>query len=225
MSSRIIYILESPSAGDFLMDRNETRTLPGLLELAGIRAVPATVVNAESLKSMMEVIVELIKTESHQPIIHLSTHGDESGIALTDGFIKWKALREELTPVAKATCNKLLVCLSACHGLNAIKMAYTDGQEVFEDLVGPRDKISWSDSALAFACFYNLFLQKNLSLKESVNRMNRAVGFDKPVFETVAGLDVRAQYIQDAPKRLLGKFRSILNGRQSPQEAKPASVQ
>ena len=197
------------------MDRNEVRTLTRLLELAEIRMVPITVVDSESLKKTIAAIVELIKTEAHEPIIHFSTHGDESGIALTSGYIKWKALRNELTPIAEASRSKMLVCMSACFGIKAIQMAYTDGQEVFEDLVGPIDKVSWADSAIAFACFYNSFLVKNLSLKESVKRMNQAGCFEKPVFGAVAGIDVRVQYTQDAPERMLRKFQSLMNGQKT----------
>ena len=131
MSSRIIYILESPSADDFLMDRNEVRTLTRLLELAEIRTIPITVVDGMSLTKTITAIVELIKTEAHQPIIHFSTHGDKSGIALTGKFIKWKALRDELAPIAKATGSKMLVCMSACFGIKAIHMIQIIAQVCF----------------------------------------------------------------------------------------------
>ena len=83
------------------------------------------------------------------------------------------------------------------------------GPEVFEDIVGPKEKVTWADSALAFACFYNIFLVKGKPLNEAVNRMNMAAGYDCPVFETVSGSALRAQFSKDLVKRMVATIRDL----------------
>jgi len=60
-------------------------------------------------------------------------------------------------------------------------------------IVGSREELGFSDSAVAFASFYHL-LAKNLDLKAAVSGMNAACG--QNTFEFTLGPDGGKRYLQ-----------------------------
>jgi len=186
----VVYIMESPSAKDLFDNRQECFTLQQVFKLAGINSSTKLVVNMSMLEDFFRYINKIISKKQHNPIIHFSAHGNTEGIMLTDEkVVYWKTIREFLE---KYMVNTLpLLSFSTCEGLNAIKIGLTSNESVFGDLIGPTEKLGWTDSCLAFAVFYNLFINKKYSVEDAVKQMNTAVGFTNSVFQTYRGESVQ----------------------------------
>ena len=81
------------------------------------------------------------------PIVHISAHGDENGIQLSDGTeISWKNMRTVLLPINKALKGLLLLCMSACKGFAACVMAMEAGELPFMAVIGTHETPTWSDT-------------------------------------------------------------------------------
>jgi hypothetical protein len=192
----IIYIIESPHPEDFFDARQESLMLQQAFKLAALKTHSITVVNLEMFKRAITTIEKLCAKKQHYPVVHFSGHGNADGISLTDGTsVDWSTLRGLLEHLAATLKGKLTLSFSACEGWNGVKMGLSSKEAVFQDIVGPKIKVGWADSCLAFACFYNLYLNKALPAKEAVRRMNAAIGYDKNVFFTVTGDMARKAFV------------------------------
>lgn len=124
-----------------------------------------------------ERLDDAIEWHDASPVIHLSLHGSNQGIALTNGaFLSWYELRETLLPINQAMEGRLLICLSSCYGESGCQMAMYENQPLpFFALVGHPKSADWDDSAIVFVTFYHR-LFKGAELNESEYlRQKRAV--------------------------------------------------
>jgi len=173
-----VYIVESPSAADLLNGVSEGHLIKESLKLAGINAVYSLAVDYSSfLKAIYSRLHEVMVELNSIPILHLSAHGDESGIELTDKrFINWNELRSLLIPLNKILQGALILCMSSCSGFQGLKMAMSEGKEdPFMAIVGNAGTPKWSDTAVAFIAFYHR-LFKRASLPDAINAMCIASG-------------------------------------------------
>lgn len=89
-----------------------------------------------------------VPEDEYYPDLHFACHALEQGIQLTCGEpIPWPELRKKLEPIGKQTGGKLLLCFSACLGINAEKM-FPGAPEIFDVLVAPTAKLA-SDEAVS----------------------------------------------------------------------------
>lgn len=172
-----VYIIESPSDSDLLEGRTEGRVLSEALRLAGIchKYNLATTKNTFSTALYEGLLEACNQYPSRFPILHLSMHGDNDGVSLTDGTnLSWETLRCYLTPLTNAGEGHLLICMSSCFGASGCRMAMHEGtDQPFWALVGNAGSASWEDAAVAYVTFYHLFF-KDLALHECVERMKMA---------------------------------------------------
>ena len=168
-----VYVVESTKPNDLLVGRCEGRALGESLSLAQI---PNSYSFAADRATFEECFGDrLWRTARSQgdrgPIVHLSVHGNEHGIGLTDGsLIPWTDLRAMLEPISKVLNGYLLVCLSSCWGAAGCKMAMELGDKPFSILVGPTASVPWNDAAVAYITFYHR-LFKGYDVVESVRAM------------------------------------------------------
>ena len=172
-----VYIIESPSAEDMLKGRTEGRALSEVLELAGI---PYCYNLVENLKTWNIALGTGFQEANNRysdlaPILHLSMHGIESGIVLTDNTVfSWNQLKKQLAPLNNEMEDGLLICMSSCFGAHGRRMARdisTDNP--FYALVGNKKSFFWEDGAVAYVTFYHL-LFKGIALEECIRRMKSA---------------------------------------------------
>src|SRR5688572_4013746 len=99
--SGFVYVIESPSASDLLDGRTEGQALCGVLDLAEIPRSYSLVTNLDTLSSALTSrLVEAWERFGVLPVLHLSLHGNEDGVGLTDGtFVTWDQLRRTLRPI------------------------------------------------------------------------------------------------------------------------------
>jgi len=120
MASRIkehVFIIESPSSDDLLQDRREGYALSSALRLADISSSYHLAVTQDAFTKVLESISQtpasikrvlrspsdpsqqgiVLEDSVIMPLIHLSLHGNDSGIALSSGeFILWEQLGDAL---------------------------------------------------------------------------------------------------------------------------------
>ena len=194
MAKGFVYVIESPSDADLLDGRTEGRSLCEALRLAEIPRWYSLVTTSKTFEeSIGGRLSEALSQRRLPPIIHLSMHGNNDGIGLTNGdFISWEDLRKLLAPLTNAMNGGLLICMSSCFGSAGCRMAmHEDSDQPFWALVGNKASAVWADAGVAYITFYHLFF-KNFPVEECVNRMRLASG--DPNFDWFPGRAVKADW-------------------------------
>lgn len=200
-----VFVIESPSPVDIRDERSEGEALSAALRLAEITSDYCPVQDVKTLGECFARIGETTKSQQRRggravvaiPHLHFSAHGNENGLAMTNGeFVPWDGLRIMLLGLGKATgyvsasgyC-LFLTTFSACYGAFARRLFFGEPPREFSlkmfagkppkpcvGVVGPVERISWSDSLTAFVTFYHLNLTKHVPAQQAVKVMNDAAG-------------------------------------------------
>jgi hypothetical protein len=174
-----VYIIESPSADDFYNKRFEGEALEKTLNLSGISSSHHLVVDLKTFyNSFFNGLKEYFDRRETflPPIIHLSAHGNNNGIELTNGnTISWDIIKILVTPVNNSLNGGLLLCMSSCEGFAGCQMAMQNGELPFWAIIGNNDKPTWGETNIGFAAFYHLF-RSDKNIFESVSGMKAASG-------------------------------------------------
>ncbi len=233
-----VYIVEAPGAHDIFDGRTEGEALSHSLKLAELGHAHRMVVDRAQLKRALSLDqadgglgAELVKRERHQPIIHLSMHGNKDGVQLTSReFVTWAELRAELDPINDALPLGVLVCLSSCSGYSAIRMSmHTDGRKPLWGVVGSTENILWNEGLIAYATFYHHWF-RNSPHEETMIAMRAASGRQSFFMEN--GAKTAAEYLAyvssfaPAPSVPGGPLTlaDILSGMQNPAATPPANA-
>ncbi|HEX7870704.1 MAG TPA: hypothetical protein VF455_11395 [Chryseobacterium sp.] len=187
-----IYIIESPSNDNLDIAQLEGDALYRALELANCDVTYKLVTSLEEFSEAFEFIIKDFYEKKGKfnamPFIHISAHGDENGIELTNGDeVDWIDFKDELENINEKigyilmpkgysqTISRIVLCFSTCKGYNSFKIWNNEQKTCpFQAVVGPTDDIEWSDSMTAFIVFYHLSNNKQLSLDKAVNQMNNS---------------------------------------------------
>lgn len=207
-----VHIIESPSATDLLDGRTEGRALSEILNLAEIPHCYSLAATLDTFDAALDTrLIEAFNHFQQPPILHLSMHGNQDGVALTDNtFIGWADLQALLTPLTNAMQGGLLICMSSCFGSSGCRMAmHEDADQPFWALVGNNRSVSWEDAAVAYVTFYHL-LFKDIPVDVCVERMKWAS--DDHNFEVWSGHEVKAVWTEHIKKlrreQLLQRLRT-----------------
>jgi hypothetical protein len=188
----MVFIIESPSAADLLQETKEGEILSKALSLSGISCRYFLVANKETLDISFQRIGEDIKNSGNPlttlPFIHLSSHGNQNGFALTSKeFITWEEFAGTLIRLNKSIgyidlskklrISKIVLCMSVCEGLSIKKISILRPKP-FQAVVGNSFPVYWSDALTAFIVFYHNAIIKKVSTRESVKRMNMGSGIE-----------------------------------------------
>ena len=197
-----IYILESPSTKDISENRREGDSLFSALKLCEINSDYLLINSIDSLIDATNKIAADVNKRQYGkipvPYIHLSLHGNEDGVGLSNGnIVTWKDLRIILMKMNHKvkfckyddkTVSRFSLSMSACKGIHAYNMFRTNEElNPFWTLVGPISDIEWADSLIAFIVYYHSLLYKRSFITEAVKRMNLSIGSD--IFKNF--LDIR----------------------------------
>lgn len=187
-----IYIIESPGSLDILDNRKEGYALSEILKLAEIKNKYYNVVDRNTFTECLNRIFNDIKATGQDLggiILHLSMHGNNTGIGLTNGeFIYWKefyAIFDDLNLRLgyiilpnNVRVSKFDIYMSSCEGFNAQVIKEYSEYPLYTSLIGPVTSVNWSDSLIAFATLYHNTIHKTNILKVGVDKMNSAAGLD-----------------------------------------------
>jgi hypothetical protein len=190
-----IHIIESPSSENLFADKREGAVLGAGLKLLGLKSEYYLVVDKERFLKALRMASENIGGGHIPTIIHLSSHGNSSGITLTDdSFINWTELKGLLAPINKGLKGALLLCISSCEGFQGFKMAWClPGELPFFGMVGPTAKLSWQESSIGFLSFYHNVFHKGVNIPEAVRIMGVASG--NPCFKEVLASTVQQGWL------------------------------
>ena len=157
-----VHIVESPSPDELLNGITEGKALCSFLDIAEIPYSYSLVVDLDHFKkAMIDRVYESIEKFQRVPILHISTHGGQEGIYLTNqydsgNYLSWSNLAAYLLPIHEDLDNKLGVCMSCCGGAHGIQMAEVirSNSIPFRWIIGTSTEIEVPDAALAYSIFY-----------------------------------------------------------------------
>lgn len=184
-----VHVIESPNARDLLQDRREGAALFQALKLAEAEVTYSMAATLETAKEAIRALARAEESahEFHLPFIHISAHGSEAGIHLTDGStFDWDDLRDELEDLSEAlgpakvnglTQSRLSLAMSTCDGFSAVGM-HDEESCPYAFLIGPIGAVTWPDSLTAFQVFYRGLLSGGSTIPKLVDRMNAAIDLD-----------------------------------------------
>ncbi|WP_405368094.1 hypothetical protein [Nonlabens sp. Asnod2-A12] len=190
-----VYIIESPNQEDIEEDRIEGKALFEALTLANCDVIYSLIESKADFIEAMEFIIEDFFVQkgkwTSMPYIHISAHGDEDGIELTNGdLFDWSDFKIELEKINNKIgyvphsteysddVSRITLCFSACKGFNAFKIWDKINICPYQCVIGPIVDIGWSDSLTGFITFYHLTNYKGTGFAEAVNKMNISAGLD-----------------------------------------------
>ena len=194
MTTGFVHVIESPSAQDLLDGRTEGRSLCEAMSLASIPHCYSLATTLDSFRAALGArLTDAAAQHNAPPILHLSMHGNDEGVALTDGtFLTWSELRSELTDLKNAMLGGLLICMSSCFGGAGCRMAmHDDSDHPFWALVGNTGEALWADAAVGYIAFYHQFF-KGKSVQGCVEVMRIASGDMR--FLSLSGHEVQASW-------------------------------
>ncbi len=118
------------------------------------------------------------------PVIHISCHEDDNGIRLIDNsYIKWDVLHRMLEIInicfEEEPNSLVLLSMSSCYGLHAIKADWGNEKSPFAFVLGHEEKISWDDALIAFFVFYHNYASKRKTSDIALECMNNSINNTK----------------------------------------------
>jgi hypothetical protein len=178
LSKLYIHIIESPSPLDILKDNREGAVLTEGLKLLGIENRYYMAINKSTFSNAIDQTMDNYKEGLFPAILHLSSHGNQDGVQLSDGVvIPWEELRTFLIPINKLVSGSLMFCISSCEGFQGLKMAQIlVGDLPYKGIIGPDAIITWKESALGFLTYYHHIFTKQASVPDAVQAMRVASG-------------------------------------------------
>jgi hypothetical protein len=200
--TRVVYIVESPSSEDFLFGRREGQSLSEMLKLSQIPNVYLVAIDEPGFDRAVEIVLKDFQerlgreTGPVMPFLHLSCHGTEDGLLLSnEDIISWDTLREKLNilntaPTGTEFGSIFHLCISACQGLNAFQSDTPGSPSPFAALIGTIEKVEWVDALVAYTVYYHSFIYKELEVAESMERMNQSIG-KYEMFQVYLGHDLK----------------------------------
>jgi hypothetical protein len=198
-----VHIVESPGPAEFLSNTQERDAMHHFLDQLGIAHRTYVAVNRDCFAGALAKVMESPNegTNPRIPILHISAHGNEEGIALTDGqHLDWPSLARALTIINSALGGRLILSMSSCSGASCLKAIKLEGDHPFHTLVGPKISIGWRDSLVAFTAFYNLLVRKGALPTDAAAAMNVAAGVDAGTFVAVSSDDYR-RFLKDEMRK------------------------
>lgn len=211
-----VYVIESPNDFDLLNNRTEGNLIKNAVSLDEIPCVVRTATSKETFSwALSDGLIEAIKDLPRRlPILHISAHGNEEGLGLTNGeIVTWNELKDRLIVLNEYFQNELILCMSSCKGLSACRMAMRieDDQYPFLGMIGNDESPTWSETAIGFATFYH-HLRRGSNINNALNAMKVASGNNR--FRVITSDQARKAYLDGINEINLLKLAEELKERE-----------
>lgn len=171
-----VYIVESLAPDDFYERRLDGHAANEVLKILDVE----TEYRIAFTKTLLtRAIAEAAKSKSQ--VLHFSSHGNSTGVYLTNGkMLSWKAFVELIKPVAGP--NKALVMATCGGGDKQLTKALTAVGVIFGWVFGSTaNTVSFSDSCLAWSILYNRLVDHGFeksALMTTLEAINVAIDGD-----------------------------------------------
>lgn len=154
-----VLILESQTPAEWYDECREGPILAGILRLLGIDAVVRMCLDREQFTRAIET--EAINFD----VLHISCHGDENGICLTDGSpLTW----QDLSQMAGGPLHGKVLVLSSCmSGKPTLAHLFESESRRPGIIIGTLENIDWDKAALAWQLMYK-FLKDGKDILQSL---------------------------------------------------------
>lgn len=146
-----VFIIESLSLSDESDGRTEGRMLQEMLRLLEIRSEYRYIRTLRELA----VMAEGFRKEPSFRYLHLSCHGNKSGVGLTLDTVPFDELGKALGKLEKRR-----LFISACSACND-RLADSLRPTSLLSVIGPSMNISFDDAAIFYASFYHIMFNTN----------------------------------------------------------------
>lgn len=180
-----VYIIESPADIDLFENRTEGKALSNILRISEIPYEYLLVTSKRTFGQAFDLIKDDISELQEEylfvwPIIHISCHGNDEGIGLTDGsYLNWNVLYHMLEDInicfEEEQNSPILLAMSSCYGLHAIKADWDNEKSPFAFVLGHEETIPWDDALIAFSVFYHNFVNKKVTSDIALECMNNSI--------------------------------------------------
>ena len=151
-----VLIVESSYPGDFYKRELDGVSVAGLLNTIRVKNELRFVLDAKHLKHAIE---ECARREFD--VLHVSSHGDENGIALANNKgPTWDEFAGAFQQAPKAP--KVLVMSSCCGASSGIGEAFASAEKRPGIILGSTKELSFSHYATAWAILYHNFRTKGV---------------------------------------------------------------
>ena len=113
-----------------------------LAPIWGVSADDAYVTNRLDLLDAISAHAERMRRRGLRvPVcLHITAHGNQQGIKVGEDFVIWADLQQSLVDLNMACGRQLLLCMSSCHGLAALQIAF-GADPPFYAVIGARAEI------------------------------------------------------------------------------------
>lgn len=197
-----VFIIESPGDEDLRKDRREGYALSAALELAGMEVSYQLATTRKAfVASLEEIAGNFSSKDDKEPLngtlhLHISAHGRNEGIELTNGeFMEWKELESLLGGLNhklgrigiewdwpdELTLSRIILCFSSCRGANGFRI-HSTGLSPFLAIIGPKRDIGWFDSITAYMTYYFQAIHLDGGSFKAVEAMNNSIDSDNFIY-------------------------------------------
>ncbi|MBU2807745.1 hypothetical protein HF285_05550 [Acidithiobacillus ferrooxidans F221] len=185
-------IIESQNPIDIFYGRNESSSLLSSLRMFGNQALILHAKSANDFSVACDYLSSsdgnhCLDGEEANPIfVHISSHGNNQGIALGKDFMDWKAIAENISKIAKNKnyIGKVCLSISSCgSGSNKIhkeiEKNLTSSSRIEYIFSIPGEKIDWDEALVAWILVYYNISQGDLDkshIQKSLKRTYDGTG-------------------------------------------------
>ena len=199
MSNGRVFIVESPNPLDLLEGRSERLSLEQVCRLVGHDPATFLVRDLVELKQTFGYIsaIKRDKADETPLFIHISAHGNETGIAIGADSVSWDTLAkivQEMYTRLRFYHGPIIVILSAC-GANKQTMTAALAKKVVSAVkpfvppeyvfVSSQDVVKWSDAVVAWTIFYRQVMKISFTdrtaVQDLLNRLHNS-GFGDLIY-------------------------------------------
>lgn len=175
-----IFVLECPDPLDLLQGRSEGPALATIGRLIGHEVVTFTVRSKREFEETCRYVSSMDASEQQDRslCLHISAHGNESGLGFGPDAVNWEALAETVGAfMERPTSNKekRIIVLSACYAekqqlSDRIKKLVQRGAIEFPPkyLFCSSGEVAWQDAAVGWTLFYHLLPEVDLDNRKAV---------------------------------------------------------
>lgn len=182
------FIVESNYPKDFYHRALDGFTVRNLLNTIQVECELRMVLDEKHFALAIE---EAVQKECH--VFHLSCHGDDNGIALSDNTpLSWDAFAEMFQKVAHAP--EVLVMSTCCGASGEIGKAFTKRKKRPKIIFGSTKALSYSQYCAAWAILYHRLASDGVSRDAAQNAIRQIVAVVDDSFMYRRWYDLKKQY-------------------------------
>jgi hypothetical protein len=165
-----VFIIESLDLEDEEQGRFEGKIITEMLRMLNVEVYYTYIRTKDELKVMIKKF-----EESDFRYLHLSCHGNETGIAMT--LDEYSFPFSEFSDMFEYENRQQRLFLSSCSAMSGEEILKGMSETKFKSITGPLQEILFTDSAAFWTSFYHLMFRddeiiKNSRLKDALEKLS-----------------------------------------------------